>query len=167
MADRVKIILAVILFISALLLPLAGMAIGWYKWDVQTGLLIMVAVFLILFLLAVLLLVRVKDLDWLTVSLPYVFGVLYTALPDLIPFSVDDAAATTAGALFSFVLALRKNENTPKWIFLPLLLAAVYTLVGGTIPGPIDELIVDVLALFIAGVGVSRGSGRELATDDE
>jgi hypothetical protein len=167
MSDRVKIILAVILFISALLLPLVGMAVGWYKWDVQTGLLIMVAVFVVLFLLAAILLVRVKELNWLTVSLPYVFGALYTALPDFIPFSVDDAAATTAGAIFSFILALRKNENTPKWIFLPLLLAAIYTLVGGTIPGPIDEVLVDVLALLIAGVGVNRGTGRELATEDE
>ncbi len=40
---------------------------------------------------------------------------------------------------------------------MPLLAAGVYAFVGGTIPGPIDEAMVDILAFVIAWIGVWRG----------
>ena len=157
MSDRSKTILAVLFFIGALILPFAGLIIGWWKWNPQTGIFIMAGMFLAMFVIGGMLLTRVKDISWLTVSLPYVFGALYGFLPDFIPFSVDDAAATTAGAIFSFVLALRKNPDTPKWVFLPLVAAGIYAFWGGYIPGPVDESLVDVLAIIIAGIGASQG----------
>jgi len=160
MSDRTKTILAVLFFIGALTLPIVGLVVGWWKWNPQTGIFIMAGTFLIMFVIGGLLLMKVKDLSWLTVSLPYIFGASYSLLPDLIPFSVDDAAATTAGALFSFALALRKKSDTPKWVFLPLVAAGIYAFFGGYIPGPVDELLVDVLAIIIAGVGVSQGGGE-------
>jgi hypothetical protein len=162
MSDRAKGLVAALFFILALILPLIGLGIGWWKWDIQTGLLIMVATFILLFCFGVLLLFRITNLSWLTVSLPYVFGALYTVMPDVIPFSVDDAAATTAGAIFSFTLALRKVPDTPKWIFIPLLAAGIYTLVGGTLfPGPMDEALVDIFALILAWLGARRTPALE------
>ena len=84
MSDRLKVILAILLFIAALLLPLIGLGIGWFNWDVQTGLLIMVITFFVLFMLGGIVLFRVQDLTWLTVSLPYLFGIGYALSPDLI-----------------------------------------------------------------------------------
>lgn len=152
MSDKLKTVFALIFFIAALSFPWVGFAYGYWRWDLQTGFLLMVGVFAALFAVGALLLWRVRDLSWLTASLPFVFGSLYTLTPD-IPFQIDDAAATAAGALFSYALTLRKNAQTPKWIIVPLLLAAVYTLFGGPIPGPFDEVAVDAVALLISWLG--------------
>lgn len=77
-------------------------------------------------------------------------------MPDFIIGPIDDAAAVAAGAIFSFVLALRKEPETPKWIVFPLFAAGLYTLVGGIIPGPVDELLVDAVSLGIATYGTVK-----------
>ncbi len=161
MSDRIKIIISVLLFISALILPFIGLGVGWYNWDVETGLVIMVVIFFALFILGGVVLFRVRDLSWLTVSLPYLFGMGYTLSPDLIPLGGDDAAVTAVGAVMAYFLALRKDPRTPKWIIIPLLLAAAYTLIGGPIPGGIDEIIVNLLAVSIAGYGVNRATKED------
>ncbi|MEN8173382.1 MAG: hypothetical protein ABFS03_10940 [Chloroflexota bacterium] len=166
MSDRFKTIFAVFCFLCALILPLINLAIGWWRWDAKVGLILMIAGFIIPLAVGGISLYRVKDLSWLTVSLPYVFGGLYTVLPDTIPLlPVDDGAATTAGALLSYALAFRKQPETPKWIFLPLLGAGIYAFFGGTIPGPIDEAFVDIVAFVIAWIGVRRG-GKSTADLD-
>ncbi|MBE9524513.1 MAG: hypothetical protein IMY76_05405 [Chloroflexi bacterium] len=166
MSDRLKTIFAVICFLSALILPLINLVIGWWRWDAKIGLILMMVGFFIPLIAGGWALYRVQDLSWLTVGLPYVFGGLYTVLPDAIPLlPVDDAAATTAGALLSYALALRKQPDTPKWIFLPLLAAGVYAFFGGTIPGPIDEALVDVVAFAIAWIGVWRGRKSTIDVD--
>jgi hypothetical protein len=161
MGDRLKIFLAILFFIGALILPLMGLGIGWYNWDFETGLAIMTAFFFALFILGGVILFQVKDLSWLTVSLPYLFGFGYTFSPDLIPLGGDDAAVSAVGSVMAYLLALRKDPRTPKWIIIPLLLAAAYTFIGGPIPGGLDELIVNVLAIGVAGYGVNRATKED------
>ena len=163
MSDRVKIVFAVALFLSALILPFVGLAVGWSNWDFETGLIFMGVIFLGLFVLGGVVLFRVKNLTWLTVSLPYLFGVGYTLSPDLIPLGGDDAVMTATGSLMAYLLALQKDPRTPKWIILPLLLAAAYTLFGGTIPGGLDEILVNLLAIGLAGYGVNRATKKDAA----
>ena len=165
MSDKLKTILAFFFFLAALSLPLAGLAYGWWRWDAQTGILLMVGIFAALFIAGVLSLWSVRDLSWLATSLPFLFGGLYTILPDF-PLQVDDAAATAAGALLSYALALRKNAKTPKWVLIPLLAAALYALLGGTIPGPGDEIGVDAIALLTSWLGARAGERRAADESD-
>jgi len=158
MSDKFKTLLAILFFSAALTLPLVGLAIGWWKWDLLAGFLLMTVVFMAFLLLGVAALMWVKDLSWLSVNLPYIFGSLYGFLPDTIPYTVDDAVVTSIGAIFTFGLALRKNPDTPKWVFIPLAAAGIYALLGGTIPGGFDEAFVDILALVIAWIGMRRGA---------
>ncbi len=157
MTDKIKTLLALMFFISALIFPVAGLIFGFIQQDILTGFLLMAAIFLGFCLLGVLMLNWVKDLSWFAVGLPYIFSALYGFLPDTIPFSADDAAVTTVGALFTYGLSLRKNPNTPKWIFIPLIAAGLYALVGGTIPLGFDEALVDLIALLIAWAGMRQG----------
>jgi hypothetical protein len=46
-------------------------------------------------------------------------------------------------------LALRKQPDTPKWAFIFLVGAGIYTFFGGFIPGPLDEFFVDAAALLL------------------
>jgi hypothetical protein len=159
MNDKIKTFLALIFFALGVTLPLIGVAasvasvLGWIQTDPWVGVAIAVATLIVFFVIGVALLAGVKDLSWLTVSLPFVFSALYSWIPDLIPFSIDDGAAMTAGAIFSAFLAIRKNSNAPRWVALPLIGAAVYTFFGGALPGPIDEMLVDILALAVALYG--------------
>ena len=167
MSDRIKIVFALLLFIGALIIPLIGFGVGWANWDLETGIFIMVGAFFALFILGGIVLFRVRDLSWLTVSLPYLFGIGYTISPDLIPSGMDDAPVTAVGSVMAYLLALRKDPRTPKWIIIPLLLAAAYTLIGGPIPGGFDELIVNLLAVAIAGYGINRATRDDDEVDME
>ncbi|HNB54393.1 MAG TPA: hypothetical protein PK530_20775 [Anaerolineales bacterium] len=164
MADKLKTFLALIFFALGVTLPLIGVAttmasmFGWIKTEAWVGIALAVATLLLFFLIGVALLASVKDLSWLTVILPFLFSALYTWIPDLIPFSIDDAAAMTAGAIFSAFLAIRKNPNAPRWVALPLIGAAIYTFFGGALPGPIDEMLVDILAVVVAVYGANQGN---------
>ncbi len=166
MSDKIKTFLALIFFTLGVTVPLIGVAtfvasaLGWIKVAPWVGIAIAIATLLVFFAIGVALLAGVKDLSWLTVSLPFLFSALYTWIPDLIPFSLDDAAAMTAGAIFSAFLAIRKNPNAPRWIALPLIGAAVYTFFGGALPGPVDEMLVDGLALLVAVYGANRGENE-------
>ena len=167
MADKLKTLLATLFFLAALTFPLVGLAVGWIQWDFPTGFLIMIVVFLFFIILGVATLIWVKNLSWISVSLPYVFSALYGFLPDTIPFTLDDAAVTSLGAIFSFGLSLRKNPDTPKWIFIPLIASGIYALLGGAIPGGFDEAIVDILALVIALIGARRKAETQIPEQDK
>jgi len=159
MSDKIKIFLALVSFTLGVTLPLVGVAaaiaswLGWIKTNPWLAVGAAVVTLFVFFFIGVTLLAWTKDLTWLTVSLPYLFSMVYTLLPDFIPFSIDDAAAMSAGAIFSAFLAIRKNPDTPRWVILPLIGSAVYTFFGGALPGPIDEMLVDILALLIAVYG--------------
>lgn len=159
MRDQIKTGSAILSFAAGVTFPLIGIVtsaasiFGWIDTNPWVGIVISVATFGLFFALGGALLVWVEDISWFTVSLPYLFSTIYTLVPDLIPFQLDDAAAMTVGALLSASLAIHKNPKTPKWILIPLLGAAIYTFFGGTIPGPIDEVLIDFLALLVAGFG--------------
>jgi hypothetical protein len=161
MRDRFIILFAVVFLIAAILIPLTGFGVGWYTWDATTGLYLAAGLFLGFVALGIFLLFQVEAQTWFTVLLPYFFGIIYTISPDLIPFGFDDAAVTATGSVLTYTLALRKDSRTPRWTILPLLLAAVYTAFGGFIPGGLDEIIANGIAMLIAGYGVNR------ATQDE
>ena len=167
MGDRLKIFLALVFFSAALLLPVVGLGVGWYNWDLETGLWMMAAIFVALFALGGLTLWRVQDLSWLTVTLPYLFGMGYTLSPDLIPLGGDDAAVTAVGSVIAYALALRKDPRTPKWVILPLLGGAAYIFFGGPIPGALDELLVNGLAVALAGYGINRATQEDDDLPDE
>lgn len=156
MTDKTKTCLSVLLFASMFMLPIVGLAIGWVGWDFRTGAIIALVTFGMCFLLAGILLAAVKELSWAAVSLPFVFGFIYTILPDFIVGPFDDAMVFTAGALVTFGLWVRKQPDTPKWIVFPLLVAGLYTLVGGFIPWPVDELLVTAISGGVAVYGASR-----------
>lgn len=163
MADKTKTCLSVLFFASMFILPLVALAIGWVGWDFRTGAIVALITFAVFFLLAGILLATVKDLSWVAVSLPFLFGFIYSVLPDLLPGPVDDAVVFAAGALLTFALWLRKQPETPKWIVFPLLASSLYTLVSGLIPGPVDDLLV---AAIGAGVAI-YGASRQLKTRSE
>ena len=166
MADKIKTILALFFFTLGVTLPLIGVAasiaslLGWIDTEAWVGVTLAVGTLLVFFLIGFAILASVKDLSWITVSLPFLFSALYSWIPDLIPFSIDDAAAMSAGAIFSAFLAIRKNPNAPRWVILPLIAAAVYTFFGGALPGPVDEMLVDTLALLVAVYGSREGERR-------
>jgi hypothetical protein len=94
------------------------------------------------------------------VWVPFTLGAAYTAMPNL-PLPFDDAAVATAGAIATFALWMRRQPDVSKAVVIPLLFAALYTLVGEFIPLPVDELIV-------SGIGVASaiaigGSSRRNA----
>ncbi len=165
MRDRFLILFAVVFMIAAVLIPLVGFGVGWYTWDATTGLYLGSGLFLGFVALGIFLLFQVEAQTWLTVVLPYIFGLVYTVSPDLIPFGIDDAAVTAAGASISYTLALRKDSRTPRWTLIPLLLAALYTAFGGVIPGGLDELIANGLAMLIAGYGIRRATSEDITQE--
>lgn len=165
MNDKFKTIFAIIIFFLSLTLPVTALLYGVGHWDALTIIFAMGALFVVLFLGGVFVLTTVQDFTWLTASLPFLFSGFYTILPD-IPGPVDDTAVTTTGALITYFFALQRNQNTPKWILLPLLAAAAYTFLGGVIPGPIDEVLVDVIALLVAGSGV-RAADKQAARTNQ
>ncbi|MCX5669932.1 MAG: hypothetical protein NTU94_01230 [Planctomycetota bacterium] len=156
MTDKSKTCLSLVCFLSMLILPPVGLAIGWIGWGFSTGAIVALIALAVCFLLAAILLAIVKELAWMTVALPFLLGFAYTILPDCIVGPFDDTAVFAAGALMTFALWVRKDPSTPKWIVLPLLAASLYTLVGELIPGPVDELLVSLIGGGLAVGGYLR-----------
>lgn len=180
--DKYKTILAVICFILALIIPVfiilgggsvtvlqmiqknQGLAVDAnLSRNLVLTLVGALAAFLVFTAFAIGILYTVKDLSWLQASLPFLFSTIYTTslvdiIPDLAPIigNVDDGAVVTFGAIFSMLLTLHRNARTPKWVFIPLIAAAVYTFFGGIFPGGIDEIIVQVLAYLTFAYGTSK-----------
>ncbi len=160
MSDRLKTILAAILFLLAVLLPWAAFALGWFRWGLEQGVWLGAGVFLLLAALAVVLLWQLDVVSWLAASLPYLSGSVYTLLPDLLPGPADDAAFSLLGAVLSALLARRRSERLPRWIWAVLLLVALYPLAGGFLPGVLDEGAVELVG-YVLFLLAMRGSGEE------
>ncbi len=180
--DKTKTILAVIFFVMALIIPviivLGGGSVTFLQMiqknqgggnpvDFPKNLFITLGGALVVFLvcagLAVAVLYTVKDLSWLGASLPFLFSTLYTTslvdiIPDMAPIvgNIDDGAVVSFGALFSMLLTLRRNPAAPKWVFIPLGVAAIYTFLGGVFPGGLDEIIVQALSFITFAYGTSK-----------
>ncbi len=157
MNDRFKTILAVLLFVLALLLPWAAFAWGAYRWGVEQGIWLGGGTFLLLAFVAVLLLWRLDAVSWLAASLPYLGGGVYTILPDLLPGPADDAAVSLLGAVLSALLARRRSESLPRWVWAVLLVAALYPLAGGFLPGVLDEGVVELAGYLLFLLAMKQG----------
>lgn len=161
MPDQTKTCFSVLAFISMFVLPVVGFLIGWIGWDIRTGILTASILFAVFFLLGGIFLAIVGNLSWVSVSLPLIGATIYSILPNLLPSQIDDTVVMAAGAMLTFVLWLRKQPETPKWIIFPLLMSSLYTLVGGLIPGPVDELFVTAISGGISAYGAIK-SGQQL-----
>ncbi len=146
-----------VFFAAAATLPLLALAIGWYVQDLETGIQAGLITFGVLFLISALFALLVNSPSWIDVAMPYLMAVVYAILPT-VPGPFDNVVVTGVGGLLTFILWVKKQPDVPKWIVLPLLASAVYALVGGFIPLPFDELIVDGLAILISLWGASRKS---------
>jgi len=153
MNDSEKTRLAIATGAMGILFPVVGLILGWSIKGFKTGLLIAGVLFGVFFLFSLLFLAQVRNPSKFVVALPFLMGALYNILPDALPLGLDDAAAGVLGGLLTFLLWLRRQPNTPRWIVIPLVLAGLYALVGGFIPGPLDELLVFGAAGLTAWLG--------------
>lgn len=167
MSDRVKLILALLVLTTAMVIPFVGLFVGWYKWDAQTGILIMVVSAVVLFLVGVLLLLTVRKHNWFSITLPFLMTSLYTVLPDVLPFHIDDTLVSGFGAVIAYILLLRKDRDAPRWLIVPLVIAVAYAFIGGLIPGPIDDLLVELSSVLVYAIGVYSQKGRAKIIDSE
>lgn len=182
MRDRIKGYLAILFFILALVLPLISLIAGGIRWDWDRGnfvlkewdwrvsILAAAIAFAACFALGIAFALWVRRPAWPEILLPFFSGMLYSVL-NVIPLPFDDVLVAIAGAITSYVMALRRYTDAPKWIIAPPLAAALYTLVGKFIPGPVDELAVSVLAAIAssvaAGVSARRAKAKgTLQTED-
>jgi hypothetical protein len=180
--DKYKTILAIFLFILALIIPiiilLGGGSVTVLQMiqrsqgqagnvDISRNLLLTLggalAVFIIFVALAIAVLYTVKDLTWLGASLPFLFSTVYTTslvdiIPDMAPLigNVDDGTVVTFGAIFSMLLTLHRNPHVPKWVFVPLIVAAIYTFFGGVFPGGFDEIIVQAISYLVFAYSAAK-----------
>ena len=118
--------------------------------------------FALCFVLGVLFALLVREPHWVEILTPFVSGILYSVL-NLIPLPFDDVLVAIAGAVTSYTMALKRYTDAPKWIVAPPLAAAVYTLFGEFIPGPVDELAVSFLAAIISSIGAAASTRRAAA----
>ena len=143
---------------GAFVLPLPIFVVTWIvteNW--RYGLLAAFIAFLGYMTAATIFISTIREPSAFMVWVPFTLGAVYTAMPN-IPLPFDDAAVATAGAIATFALWMRRQPDVSKAVVIPLLFAALYTLVGGFIPLPVDELIVDGIgvASAIAIAGNSR-----------
>lgn len=137
-----------------LVLPVIALIIGFAGWGWRTGLVLGLFTFLIFFAGTCACFALIRKPTWFHITAPFFGAILYAGMPDFLLGPLDDAAVVAAGAIVSFALILRKYSNVPKWTLAPLLAAAVYTLIGEFLPGPVDEIIVGMLSFGAAAYGV-------------
>ena len=181
MQDRIKGYLSILFFILSLILPLISLLAGglqwdWdqstfvlKEWDWRVSILAAAITFVLCFALGIVFALRVQKPTWLDILMPFVSGIVYS-VSNVIPLPFDDALVVGTGAITSYVMALRRYTAAPRWIIAPPLAAAVYTLLGDFVPGPVDELAVSALAAIVssvvAGVSARRAKGREAVAEE-
>lgn len=128
----------------AFILPLfTSIGSGITTENVQTGIVVGIGTFLIFFTVGTLLLATAPVPSWLMVFSPFLMGLIYAILP-ITPFMpVDDFLVVAAGGLVSYAIALRTYTDMPKEVIVPILAAALYSIVGDFVPTPVDDLIVN------------------------
>jgi hypothetical protein len=142
--------LSILLFGLAAFLPLLALAIGWIGWDWKHGAVAAGITFLVFFLAGATPLITLRTPGWAVAFLPLFSGLGYTILPDFIPGGFDDAAALTLGALLTFIIGRKKRPGFSGRSIIPLLIAGLFPLIGGFIPGPIDEFLVTAISSYAA-----------------
>ena len=159
MKDRIKSYLSIFFFALALILPLIGGFIGWAGWEFKVGVIAATILFAVCFVLGVLFALLVQEPHWFEILTPFASGILYSVL-NLVPLPFDDILVAIAGAVASYTIALKRYADAPKWIIAPPLAAAIYTVFGEFIPGPVDELVVSLLAAAISSAGAAASARR-------
>ncbi len=154
--DRNKGCLAGIFFTLSFVLPIVSLIVGWVGWGFKVGTVASLVTFAAFFILGAISTIWIQTPTWFTVMLPAIAGLVYGILPDFIPLPFDDALVAAAGGIISFALAVKHYTDMPKWIIAPLLGAALYTVVGSVIPGPVDELIVGVISVGLVAVEIRK-----------
>lgn len=179
MKDRILAWLAILFFLSALILPLLSLGAGLITWDWETaslgwspyynlwvGVAAAIAAFAVCFTLGLLLALRVQRPIWPEILLPFATGIGYSVL-NIIPLPIDDAVVSIGGALASYSMATRRYDQVSKWAMAPTLAAALYTVAGEFVVGPVDELVVGAVAAVassvIAGVSSRRAAKKAAA----
>jgi hypothetical protein len=150
-SDKNKIWIAIACFTAMLIMPVAAFMVGWIGWDIKTGSLAALIVFLTFFICGCATLLFIKKIPALVASMPFMVGFIYAVLPVPIPGPLDNTGVALVGALLSYTLWLRRTPATPRWIVLPLLFAASYNMIGWLIPGPFDELFIYLFVTAVAG----------------
>lgn len=164
MKDKQKIRLALFLALCSIIFPGLALIVGWLGWDFKFGAIGSVVVFAGFFLISGFVLVMVNDVSVLVAMIPFALACIYSIMPDLLPLPIDDTLVVATGAILSFALFLKRDPTIDKKIILSLLFSAVYTLVGGIIPGPVDELLVYSISAGSVVMGAKRAlpSGEQL-----
>jgi hypothetical protein len=96
-------------------------------------------------------LLLIKKVPAWVASMPFLIGFVYAVLPIPIPGPLDNTGVAMTGALLAYALWLRRMPATPRWIVLPMLLAASYNMIGWLIPGPFDEFFIYLFCATVAG----------------
>ena len=146
MSDRRKGCFSVLFFLFAFMLPMISLVAGWIGWDFKTGALAALLTFVLFFILGGIFAALTEEPSLLEISLPFIAGTMYSVV-GFLPLPFDDMVVACAGAILSSALFLRSYADAPKWIVVPLIVSALYTLVGEFIPGPVDEILVSIIAL--------------------
>ena len=136
-----------VFFILSFIFPIISLIVGWLGGGWKVGVISGLITFGLFFLLGLIFSMWVQTPSWFTIMLPIIFGLIYGLLPNFIPLPFDDAIVAAAGAIITFALAIKKYTDIPKWILVPLFGAALYTIVGPLIPGPVDDLIVNIISI--------------------
>ncbi|MHB8088418.1 MAG: hypothetical protein ACYDH2_09260 [Anaerolineaceae bacterium] len=145
-----------VFFILSFTFPIISLIVGWLGRGWKVGVISGLITFGLFFLLGLIFSIWVQTPTWFTIMLPTIVGLVYGILPNFIPLPFDDAIVAVAGAIISFALALKNYTDMPKWILAPLLGAALYTLIGSLIPGPVDELIVSIISIGVAAIELNK-----------
>jgi hypothetical protein len=134
--------LSAVFFALSALLPIIALAIGWIGWDLQAGSIAGLITFVACFVIGSVLIVGAHPPVWLWVILPAAVGLLYSVV-DFIPLPFDDVLVAAAGLMVSMVMAWIQYGGLPRQFLIPLLGAAIYTIIGDVIPTPVDNLLVN------------------------
>lgn len=161
LSDSSKACLSLFYFICAVILPVIGFLIGWQGWNLKIGGYVALATFGIFIFFSGIFISIVQSPSWIMVAGPLIIGILYAAFPDPILGPFDDVAVNLGGALVTFMLWIKKQPSLPRWVIIPLLATGVYAAVGYFIPGPIDEIIVALIAILVAAIGAANAEPTE------
>jgi len=154
--DQKKGRLSCVFFALSFIFPVISLIVGWVGWDWKAGVISGLVTFGLFFLLGSILAMWIQTPSWFNIMLPAIAGLVYGMLPNFIPLPFADTLVAAAGAITSFALALKHYTDMPKWILAPLLAAALYTVVGSLIPGPVDELIVGFISVGSVGLEIYK-----------
>lgn len=153
--DQKKGRLSCVFFTLSFIFPVISLIIGWVGWDWKIGVISGLVTFGLFFLLGSISAMWIQTPSWFNIMLPAIAGLAYGVF-DFIPLAFDGALVATAGAIISFALALKHYTDMPRWILAPLLGAALYTVVGSLIPGPVDELIVGIISFGAVAIQIYK-----------